>query len=125
VLLRKGGRIVVLLRKESRGRTCDYCVVQDAGEKLKSSQHERAALQKQRDALARQLAHVAEKISSGMIPDTDELAVPEHIAAAAEASASVVGLCLCPLDALSLDLIMHLWLFTSTSVCIGLPLCVR
>ncbi|KAK9918082.1 hypothetical protein WJX75_001065 [Coccomyxa subellipsoidea] len=63
--------------------------LQDAGEKLKSSQHERAALQKQRDALARQLAHVAEKISSGMIPDTDELAVPEHIAAAAEASASV------------------------------------
>ncbi len=64
--------------------------MQDAGEKLKSSQHERAALQKQRDALARQLAHVAEKISSGMIPDAGELAVPEHIAAAAEASASVV-----------------------------------
>ncbi|BDA47090.1 probable Laminin-like protein epi-1 at N-terminal half [Coccomyxa sp. Obi] len=63
--------------------------LQDAGEKLKSVQHERAALQKQRDALARQLAHVAEKISSGIIPDASELAVPEHIAAAAEASASV------------------------------------
>ena len=72
-------------------------LVQDAGEKLKSSQHERAALQKQRDALARQLAHVAEKISSGMIPDVEELAVPEHIAAAAEASASAVGLYLCSL----------------------------
>ncbi|CAL8471705.1 g11247 [Coccomyxa elongata] len=62
--------------------------LQDAGEKLKSVQHERAALQKQRDALARQLAHIGEKISSGIIPDASELAVPEHIAAAAEASAS-------------------------------------
>jgi hypothetical protein len=45
-------------------------------------------LQKQRDALARQLAHVASKISSGIIPEPAELAVPEHIAAAAEASAA-------------------------------------
>ena len=71
--------------------TLHIVVVQDAGEKLKSVQHERAALQKQRDALARQLAHVSEKISSGIIPDASDLAVPEHIAAAAEASASVVG----------------------------------
>ena len=63
-------------------------MLQDAREKLKSSQHELAAIQKQRDDLARQLALIAEKISSGVIPDPADLAVPEHIAAAAEASAS-------------------------------------
>lgn len=52
------------------------------------SQHERGALQKQRDALARQLAHIANKIASGIIPEPAELAVPVHIAAAAEASAT-------------------------------------
>ena len=63
-------------------------LAQDAREKLKGSQHELAAIQKQRDDLARQLAHVAEKISSGMIPDLADLTVPVHIAAAAEASAA-------------------------------------
>jgi len=63
-------------------------LLQDAREKLKSSQHELAAIQKQRDDLARRLALIREKISSGMIPDPADLAVPEHIAAAAEASAS-------------------------------------
>jgi hypothetical protein len=63
-------------------------VPQDARERLKSSQHELAAIQKQRDDLARQLALIAEKISSGVIPDPADLAVPDHIAAAAEASAS-------------------------------------
>lgn len=52
------------------------------------SQHERGALQKQRDALARQLVHVAHKIASGMIPEPAELVIPEHIAAAVEASAA-------------------------------------
>lgn len=61
---------------------------QDARERLKGSQHELAAIQKQRDDLARQLALVAEKINSGMIPDSADLTIPEHIAAAAEASAS-------------------------------------
>ena len=66
-------------------------LVQDAREHLKSSQHELAAIQKQRDDLARQLAHIAEKISSGMIPDLADLTVPEHIKAAAEASASTAA----------------------------------
>ena len=66
-------------------------LAQDAREKLKSSQHELAAIQKQRDDLARQLAHVAEKISSGVIPDPADLAVPEHIKAAAKASASTAA----------------------------------
>ncbi len=84
--------MVAGLRTKAYWRVSLHVVVlQDAGEKLKSVQHERAALQKQRDALARQLAHIGEKISSGIIPDASELAVPEHIAAAAEASASAVG----------------------------------
>lgn len=68
-----------------------FMLVQDAREQLKSSQHELAAIQKQRDDLARRLAHVAEKISSGMIPDLVDLTVPEHIKAAAQASASTVA----------------------------------
>ena len=71
-------------------------LVQDAREQLKSSQHELAAIQKQRDDLARQLAHIAEKISSGMIPDLADLTVPEHIKAAAQASASTAVVRLVP-----------------------------
>ena len=63
-------------------------LLQETLEKLKSSQHELAAIQRQRDGLARQLALVADKIGSGVIPDPADLTVPEHIAAAAGASAS-------------------------------------
>ncbi len=73
-----------------------YMLVQDAREQLKSSQHELAAIQKQRDDLARQVAHVAGKISSGMIPDPADLTVPEHIKAAAQASASTPAVRLLP-----------------------------
>ena len=61
-------------------------LMQETLDKLKSSQHELAAIQRQRDGLARQLALVADKIGSGVIPDPADLAVPEHIAAAAGAS---------------------------------------
>jgi hypothetical protein len=74
------------------------CAWQDAGEKLKVSQHERSALQKQRDTLARQLAHIANKIASGIIPEPAELAVPDHIAAAAEASAGLEVCGTCPFE---------------------------
>ena len=63
-------------------------LVQETLEKLKDSQHELAAIQKQRDDLARQLALVADKIGSGVIPDPADFTVPQHIAAAAGASAS-------------------------------------
>ena len=61
-------------------------LLQETLDKLKGSQHELAAIQRQRDGLARQLALVADKIGSGVIPDPADLAVPEHIAAAAGAS---------------------------------------
>ena len=63
-------------------------LVQETLDKLKGSQHELAAIQRQRDGLARQLALVADKIGSGVIPDPADLTVPEHIAAAAGASAT-------------------------------------
>ena len=88
-------------------------LAQDAREKLKSSQHELAAIQKQRDDLARQLAHVAEKISSGMIPDLADLTVPEHIKAAAEASASTAAVRPMPPEQLRTSSFLYLHLLTT------------
>ena len=73
-------------------RLCHFAVlVQETLEKLKGSQHELAAIQKQRDDLARQLALVADKIGSGVIPDPADFTVPQHIAAAAGTSASATA----------------------------------
>ena len=100
---------------------CQFArLMQETLDKLKGSQHELAAIQRQRDGLARQLALVADKIGSGVIPDPADFTVPEHIAAAAGASVTASAVRTLAASLESACCTWHTLMLPSPNVAVGL-----